>query len=258
MQEVLEQMMIEKLAAVIAVKAENAERQGILNLDESLAYTGFSTAPDRTMLNPARGKIDHSDGENEHAVHRCSAMRDRVGFEKARTGLIPLIGANRDLFAQQRAWTRCGESQLQRSWTVRCEKTIDHGRGDRAKLALRGVGENVPVCVAVAGNPERKNRCQPLPAHEIRCFPDGNQGREDRLTIIRARAPHGSDWGGGGSVQQTDGMLAMDGKHRAKVIEDACSFRFARGCVLCPELTYRPMKTIAAHTVCLLMLVTQL
>ncbi len=90
-------MIIEKLAAVVAIEANQGEGQSLFDLFDLFEGVGFTLAPDGPLFGPAGGDIDAINGIGEHTAEGVPAMGDGVGFEKAWSGFIPLSGFDRDL-----------------------------------------------------------------------------------------------------------------------------------------------------------------
>ncbi len=99
--EVVDQMPVQELAAIITIEAPQQEGQSRLDGDELSQDVGLAFAPDRALLRPAGGEIGRVDGVDELAAHRGAAVRDRIGFQEAGPRLISLVGADRNLVAQQ-------------------------------------------------------------------------------------------------------------------------------------------------------------
>ena len=68
-----------------------------------LQNTGFAFSPDRSLFGPTSGDIDTVYGIGKHTGERIAAVSDGIGFQEARSGFIPLVGFQRDLFSQQGA-----------------------------------------------------------------------------------------------------------------------------------------------------------
>jgi hypothetical protein len=92
-------VVIEKLAAIVAIKAKQGEGQSLFDLFDLFEGVRFSFAPDGPLFGPAGGNIDAVNGIGEHTGEGVSAMCDGVGFEEAGLGLVPLVGFDRDLFS---------------------------------------------------------------------------------------------------------------------------------------------------------------
>ena len=91
-------MIVEKLAAIIAIEAKQGEGQSLFDLFDLFEGVGFPFAPNGgPLFGPAGGNIDAINGIGEHSGEGITAMGDSVGFEEAGLGLVPLIGFDRDL-----------------------------------------------------------------------------------------------------------------------------------------------------------------
>ena len=90
-------MIIEKLAAIVAVEAKQGKRQSHFDLFDLFEGVGFSFTPDGSLFGPAGGNIDAIDGIGEHSGEGFSAMGDGVGLKEAGAGFVPLIGFDGDL-----------------------------------------------------------------------------------------------------------------------------------------------------------------
>ena len=90
-------MIIEELATIVAIEAKQGEGQSLFDPFDLFEGVRFSFAPDGSLFGPAGGNIDAIDGVGEHTGEGVAAMGDGVGFEKAWSGFVPLIGFDRDL-----------------------------------------------------------------------------------------------------------------------------------------------------------------
>jgi len=90
-------VIIEKLAAIVAIEAKQGERQSLFDLFDLFEGIRFSFAPDGPLFGPTGGDIDAINGIGKHTGEGVSAMGDGVGFEEAGLGFVPLIGFDRDL-----------------------------------------------------------------------------------------------------------------------------------------------------------------
>ena len=94
-----EEVIIEELGSVVAIEAEEGERERLFDLFDLFEDICFPFTPDGSLFSPAGGDIDAVDGVGEHAGEGFAAMGDGVGFEEAGTGFIPLVGFDGDLFS---------------------------------------------------------------------------------------------------------------------------------------------------------------
>jgi hypothetical protein len=62
---------------------------------------GFAFSPDGSLFGPTGGDIDKVDGIGEGAGEGIAAVGDGIGFEEAGLGLIPLVGLDGDLVAEE-------------------------------------------------------------------------------------------------------------------------------------------------------------
>jgi hypothetical protein len=90
-------VIIEELAAIVAIEAKQGKGQSLFDLFDLFEGVRFSFAPDGPLFGPAGSDIDAVNGIGEHPGEGVSAMGDGVGFEKAWSGFVPLIGFDRDL-----------------------------------------------------------------------------------------------------------------------------------------------------------------
>jgi hypothetical protein len=96
---VSEEVIIEKLASVVTIEAEQGERQSLFDLFNLFEGIGFSFAPDGSLFSPAGGNIDAVNGIGEHTGEGITAMGDGVGFKEAGSGFVPLVGFDGDLLS---------------------------------------------------------------------------------------------------------------------------------------------------------------
>ena len=96
--EVAEEVVVEEFGAVIAVEAEEGERERGFDVMDLFEDAGFSFAPYGSLFGPACGDIDGVEGVGEHASEGITAVGNRIGFEETGPGFIPLIGLDRYLF----------------------------------------------------------------------------------------------------------------------------------------------------------------
>ena len=92
-------MIVEELASVIAIEAEDWEREDFFDLFDLFQDSGFSFAPDCTLFGPPSSDIDEIYGIDVHSGGGITTMGDRIGFEESWAGFIPLIGFDGYLFS---------------------------------------------------------------------------------------------------------------------------------------------------------------
>ena len=97
--EVFQEGSVEELTAVVAIEAEEREREGFFDVFDLLKGAGFAGSPDGALFSPSGGNVDEVDGICVHTGGGGAAMGDGIGFEEARSGFIPLIGFDGDLLS---------------------------------------------------------------------------------------------------------------------------------------------------------------
>ena len=65
--EVFEEVIIEELAAIVAIKAEQGEGQRFFDLFDLFEHVGFAFSPDGSLFTPAGGNVNAVDGIGEHS-----------------------------------------------------------------------------------------------------------------------------------------------------------------------------------------------
>ena len=101
--EVFHQVPVEEFGAVIAVKAEQGEGEGVFDLLDLSEDFGFAFTPDGSLFGPSSGDIDRIYGIDKLSEEAFSAVGDGIGFQESGSGLIPLVGLDGDLFSQEGA-----------------------------------------------------------------------------------------------------------------------------------------------------------
>ena len=124
---VFHQMPIQELPAVIAVKSEQRERQGVFDILNLLQDVGFAFAPDGSLFCPSGSNIYGINGIDELAEQSLPAMGDSIGFQESWFCFIPLVGFNRDLFSQEGAGFGGGSAPAPVFESGRFEKSIQGG-----------------------------------------------------------------------------------------------------------------------------------
>ena len=92
-------MPVDKLAAVIAIKAQDRERQRRFHLCDACEHLFSRAIPYRSTLGPLRMHVRGGHRPAKLSRHRFPAMRHRVGLDVTRAVHIPMFGANRNLAA---------------------------------------------------------------------------------------------------------------------------------------------------------------
>ena len=97
--EVLVEVVVEEFGSVIAIEAEEGERERGFDVLDLLEDTGFTFSPDGSLLGRTGGDIDGVEGVGEHACEGVVAVGDGIGLEETRAGLVPLVSFDGDLVA---------------------------------------------------------------------------------------------------------------------------------------------------------------
>ena len=85
---------------------------------------GFSFSPDCALFSPSGGDIDEIYGIDVYSGGGLATMSDRIGFEKTRSGFLPLIGSDGYLFFQEVSRFSCCPSPFIVLDTGRCEEPV--------------------------------------------------------------------------------------------------------------------------------------
>ena len=64
--EMLQEVIIEKLATIVAIKAEQGEGQRLFDLFDLFEDIGFPLSPDGSLFRPAGGNVNAVNGIGEH------------------------------------------------------------------------------------------------------------------------------------------------------------------------------------------------
>jgi hypothetical protein len=83
--EVSEEVIVEELAAVITIKAEDGEREVFFDVLDLFQDTRLALSPYCPLLCPAGSDINEVNGIGVQSLRGIAAMSDRIGFEESRT-----------------------------------------------------------------------------------------------------------------------------------------------------------------------------
>jgi hypothetical protein len=122
---VSQEVVIEKLGAVVRIEAKQGERQGSFDIFDLFQDVSFSFTPDGSLFGPAGGDIDAVQGVGEHAREGLSAMGDGIGFEEAWAGLVPLVGLDGDVLSEERSGFSGGTASFLILGTDGTQESID-------------------------------------------------------------------------------------------------------------------------------------
>ena len=83
--EVPEEVIVEELAAVIAIKAEDGKREGFFDVFDLFQDTRLAFSPYCPLFCPAGSDIGEVKGIGVHSLRGIATMSDHIGFEESRT-----------------------------------------------------------------------------------------------------------------------------------------------------------------------------
>ena len=90
--EVPEEVIVKELAAVIAIKAADGEREVFFDVLDLFQDARLALSPYCPLFCPAGSDIDEVNGVGVHSLRGIATMSDGIGFEEARARFVPLIG----------------------------------------------------------------------------------------------------------------------------------------------------------------------
>ena len=125
--------------------------------------SAFAFAPDRPLRGPSGGDVGEIEGEDELAGHRIPAVSHGIRFEETGTGLIPLVGFNRDLLLKALAGVGRREAFALNAQPRVGEQAVDGRRGyfGHSRLHPRGEG---PEGLRLGVKPNIQEGCKALGA----------------------------------------------------------------------------------------------
>ena len=99
-------MPVEKLAPVVGIKTQDRKGKGRLDLGDAFCHFVLAAIEHRAGLRPLGMHIGRCQAPAKLSRHALSTVRHGVCLDKAWSAHIPMLGANRDLFAQKGTGTR--------------------------------------------------------------------------------------------------------------------------------------------------------
>ncbi len=81
--EVSEEMIVEELAAVVAIEAEDREREVRFEGMDLFYDTGLALSPYCSLFCPGSGDVDEVKSIGVHSLRGSAAMGDQIGFEES-------------------------------------------------------------------------------------------------------------------------------------------------------------------------------
>ena len=138
--EVAHEMVVEELAAVVAVEAEDRKGQAWFDVSDLLQHASAAPAPEGAQASPAGVDVGEGDGPDVLPVDGAATVGHGVGLDEAGAGHIPMLGAQGDLLFEQGA--RLGRATAFRSklGSHRAQEPVDGRGAHRQELLLDGPG----------------------------------------------------------------------------------------------------------------------
>jgi len=174
MLEQFDQMPVEELRSIVTVKPKQREGQGTLNVPDLPQDPRLPFAPESPLFGPTGGNIDRIEGVDELSGHRIAAVGNRVGFQEAGPGLVPLAALDGDLVLEDKPRLGCGQTSAAVQ-PHRLQDSINGSRGDLPQ-PLHGTSRQGAELDLIGRDPHRQNGLQALGAGEVGCLPDGLKG----------------------------------------------------------------------------------
>ncbi|MGH7265730.1 MAG: hypothetical protein ACREMB_12895, partial [Candidatus Rokuibacteriota bacterium] len=89
---------VDELRAVVAVEAEQGDRQLLAHVLDRAADPPLALPPDRVELDPAAGDVDGAEGVEVEALGARAAVGDQIDLEESGASVVPVReGPDRDL-----------------------------------------------------------------------------------------------------------------------------------------------------------------
>ena len=79
------EVIVEELAAIITIEAEDGERKGFFDVFDLFQDPCFTFSPYGALFGPSGGYIYEVDGIDVHSERGIATMSDRIGFEESWT-----------------------------------------------------------------------------------------------------------------------------------------------------------------------------
>jgi hypothetical protein len=149
-------MIIEELAAIVAIKAEQGEGERFFDMFDLFEDIGFPFSPDSSLFRPAGGNVHAVNGIGEHSREGLAAMGDGVGFEETGARFIPLVGFDRDMFSDQGSRLSGGSASFFIMDSGRKQEAVDGGGRDFEE-GLRGRWRQRSKGLDITWEPERED-----------------------------------------------------------------------------------------------------
>ena len=106
--EIAPEVVIEELAAIIDMEAQNREGQMGFDICNSLGDVGVAFVPDGACFRPLAENISQGNAPDEVAFNGIAAVGDRVSLDEARANDIVMGGADGNLQFETMPWAGAG------------------------------------------------------------------------------------------------------------------------------------------------------
>ena len=127
---VSQEVVVEKLGAVVRIEAEQGKGQGSFDIFDLFQDIRFSFSPDSSLLGPSGGNINAVKRIGEHTREGFPAMGNGIGFKESGAGLVPLVGLDGDVLSEEGTGFGGGTASFLVLDTCRTEESIDGSCGD--------------------------------------------------------------------------------------------------------------------------------
>jgi hypothetical protein len=154
---VSEEMVIEELRSVIAVKPKQGKGQRFFDMVDLFQDAGFSLSPDCPLFTPARGDIDTVNGVGKHPRQGGATVGNRIGLQKPRARFIPLVGLYGDMLFQESSWFGGGAACFLVPDSGRTQEPINGRRRDVDQGAV-GLGRKWTELLHISRKPQGQQR----------------------------------------------------------------------------------------------------
>ncbi len=134
--EVADEVPLKELGAVIAVEAENGKGQRGFDGNDLFQYAPRTFAPDGALFSPSGGEVGEVEAEDELTGHGVAAMRHGIGLQEAGTGLVPLVGFDRDVALKECAGLGGREASALNAQALLSKQAVNRGGRDFRQACL--------------------------------------------------------------------------------------------------------------------------
>lgn len=159
--EMSQEVVIEKLRAVITIEAQQGKRKGLFNMVDLLKDPCLPFAPYGSLLAPPGSDIHAVNGIGEHTSWGGTAVGYGIGLEESGADLIPLSGLNGDVLSEKRSWLGGSPPSFPVVNTHRFQHSVNSGRRD-PEQGIGSIRAGRTELLAISGQPQGKDSFEPL------------------------------------------------------------------------------------------------